>query len=312
LYSDNFHAIYHDYPCGIIPLWINVSLLVFLKCNLIKFFPWIVNMSRYDFKEKVVIITGSSSGIGRELAHQLATRGAWLVLAARDFDRLLAAREECLALGGRAIAVRTDVSDPELCAALIRRSVEEYGRIDVLVNNAGVTMWADFEQVRDLSLFEYIMNVNYFGSLYCTRYALPYLKQTRGMLVGISSLTGKAGVPTRSAYAASKHAMVGFFDSLRIELEPTGVTVTMIYPGFVASEVRSRALGPDGQPLGHSPVQEDRVMSVQTCARLIVAAMSARRRELVMTLRGKLGQWIKLIAPALVDRIARRAISTGK
>ena len=269
-------------------------------------------MPRFDFRDKVVIITGASSGIGREIAHQLAAKAAWLVLAARNMERLQAARDECLALGGRAIVVHTDVSDPQLCAGLVRRTVEEYGRIDVLVNNAGITMWAEFEQVSDLSLFERIMRVNYLGSLYCTHYALPYLKQTRGMLVGISSLTGKAGVPTRSAYAASKHAMVGFFDSLRIELAPSGVSVTMIYPGFVASEVRARALGPDGQPLGQSPVQEARVMSVETCARLTIVAMARRRRELVMTLRGKLGQWLKLVVPGLVDRIASRAIQVGK
>ena len=269
-------------------------------------------MPHYDFKDKVVILTGASSGIGRELAHQLADRGAWLVLAARNLERLEAAQAECLARGGKAIAVRTDVCEAEQCAALIQRAVDEYGRIDVLVNNAGITMWARFDEVRDLDIFERIMRTNYLGSLYCTHYALPYLKQTRGQIVGISSLTGKAGVPTRSGYAASKHAMVGFFDSLRIEIASSGVSVTMIYPGFVASEVRARALGPDGQPLVASPVQESQVMSVGTCARLIVAAMQKRKREEVMTLRGKLGQWLKLIAPALVDRIASQAIQSGR
>ena len=269
-------------------------------------------MARNDFKDKSIIITGASSGIGRELAHQLAAQGAWLVLAARNVERLEAARAECIALGGRAICIRTDVSDPQQCAEMIRVAMQEYGRIDVLVNNAGITMWATFEEVSDLGIFEQIMRVNYLGSLYCTHYALPHLKQTRGQIVGISSLTGKAGVPTRSGYAASKHAMAGFFDSLRIEVAPYGVSVTMVYPGFVASEVRARAFGPDGQPLGESPVREGDVMTVETCARLIVGAMAKRRRELVMTLRGKLGQWLKLIAPALVDRIASQAIKTGR
>ncbi len=269
-------------------------------------------MSPPVFKEKVVIITGASSGIGRELAHQLADQEAWLVLAARNAERLEAVKAECQKRGGRATSVRTDVSDPAQCAALIQRSVDEYGRVDALVNNAGITMWATFEEVSDLSIFEQIMRVNYLGSVYCTHYALPHLKQTKGQIVGISSLTGKAGVPTRSGYAASKHAMVGFFDSLRIEVEPYGVSVTMIYPGFVASEVRERAFGPDGQPLGQSPVREGDVMTVETCARLIVGAMSKRKREEVMTLRGKLGQWIKLIAPELVDRIASQAIKAGR
>jgi NAD(P)-dependent dehydrogenase (short-subunit alcohol dehydrogenase family) len=269
-------------------------------------------MTRYDFKDKVVIITGASSGIGRELARQLAAQGARLVLAARNQERLEAAKAECLSRGGKAIVIRTDVCEPDQCAALVQRTLDEYGRIDVLVNNAGITMWARFEEVNDLELFERIMRTNYLGSVYCTHYALPFLKQTRGQIVGISSLTGKAGVPTRSGYAASKHAMVGFFDSLRIEVAPAGVSVTMIYPGFVASEVRARAFGPDGRPLLTSPVQEGKVMAMQTCARLTIQAMAKRKRELVMTLRGKLGQWIKLVAPALVDRIASQAIKAGR
>lgn len=269
-------------------------------------------MSLPVFKDKVVIITGASSGIGRELAHQLADQGALLVLAARDVERLEVVKTECQKRGGRAIAVRTDVSDPTQCADMIQRCMDEYGCIDALVNNAGITMWATFEEVSDLSIFDQIMRVNYLGSVYCTHYALPHLKQAKGQIVGISSLTGKTGVPTRSGYAASKHAMVGFFDSLRIEVAPHGVSVTMIYPGFVASEVRERAFGPDGQPLGESPVREGDVMPVETCARLIVGAMTKRKREVVMTLRGKLGQWIKLIAPGLVDRIASRAIKAGR
>ncbi|HEX7621713.1 MAG TPA: SDR family oxidoreductase [Anaerolineales bacterium] len=269
-------------------------------------------MTHTTFEDKVVIITGASSGIGRELAHQLAEQGARLALAARNAERLEAAKAECKKRGGKAIVISTDVCIPSLCENLILRTMEEYGRIDALVNNAGITMWAKFDGVSDLNIFEQIMRVNYLGSMYCTYYALPYLKQTKGLLVGVSSLAGKTGVPTRSGYAASKHAMVGFFDSLRIEVAPYGVSVTMIYPGFVASEVRARAYGPDGKPLVSSPVREGEVMSVEICARLIIGAMSKRKRELVMTLRGKLGQWLKLIAPGLVDRIASQSIKAGR
>jgi short-subunit dehydrogenase len=264
------------------------------------------------FKDKVVIITGSSSGIGRELAHQLADQGAWLVLAARNIDRLEAAKAECLKRGGKAIVIPTDVGIQSQCAHLVQGTMEEFGRIDGLVNNAGITMWGNFDAVNDLGLFEQIMRVNYLGSLYCTHYALPFLKQTKGLIVGVSSLAGKAGVPTRSGYAASKHAMTGFFDSLRIEMEPFGVDVTMVYPGFVASDVRARALGSDGKPLVTSPVREGEVMTVETCARLMVSAMVGRKRELVMTLRGKLGQWLKLIAPGVVDKVASQAIKSGR
>ncbi len=269
-------------------------------------------MTGSAFKGKVVVITGASSGIGRELAYQLAGQGAWLSLAARDVVRLAKVRAECQTRGGKAIAVQTDVGEQVQCEALVRETVKNYERIDVLVNNAGITMWAKFEDIQDLGLVEQIMWTNFFGSVYCTHYALPYLKQTKGQIVAISSLTGKTGVPTRSAYAASKHAMAGFFDSLRIEIAEYGVGVTTIYPDFVSSEVRERALGPDGQPLGTSPVREKEVMSAETCAEMIIQAMEQRKRELIMSFRGRIGQWLKLIAPGVVDRIALRAINQGR
>jgi short-subunit dehydrogenase len=269
-------------------------------------------MGNTYFKNKVVVITGASRGIGRELAYRLASQGAKLSLAARNAERLEAVRAECEVLGGKAIAVSTDVAEQAQCENLMRKTVEAFGGIDVLVNNAGISMWAYFEEVTDLSIYEQIMRVNYLGSVYCTHYALPHLKVSRGQIVGVSSLTGKNGVPTRSGYAASKHAMVGFFDTLRIELDPFGVSVTMIYPGFVATEVRKRAFGPDGKPLGDSPVREKEIMTVEKCVDLMLPAIQKRKRELVMTLRGKVGQYLKLVAPGLVDNIARRAIEAGK
>jgi short-subunit dehydrogenase len=260
----------------------------------------------------VTIITGASSGIGKAIALQLAEQKACLVLAARDAARLEEVAALCRSLGAQAVPVQTDVSDKHQCEALIERAIDEFGRIDTLINNAGSTMWARFDEVTDPSLLEPIMQVNYFGSVYCTWFALPYLKQSKGRIVGISSLAGRAGVPTRSGYAASKHAMAGFFDSLRIELADSGVSVTMVYPGFVTSEVRSRAIGPDGKPLGASPVQEGKVMSAETCARLTLRAAAARKREVVMTFRGKLGIVLKLLAPSLLDRIAKKAIEQGR
>ncbi len=264
------------------------------------------------FFDKVVVITGASSGIGSELARQLAQQGAKLTLAARSRERLEQVAEECRGTGAEALAVQTDVTDPQQCQALIDQAVARFGRIDMLVNNAGITMWARFDEVQDLSIFEQVMRVNYLGSVYCTYYALPFLKQAQGRIVGVSSLTGKAGVPTRSGYAASKHAMVGFFDSLRVELTGSGVSVTMVYPDFVATGVQGRGFGPDGQPLGHVPLQMDKIMSTEVCAQLILKAAGRRKREEVMSLRGRLGQWLKLIVPGLVDRIALRAIEEGK
>jgi short-subunit dehydrogenase len=265
------------------------------------------------FRDNVAIITGASSGIGRALARRLAHRGARLVLAARDAAKLDAAAAECRAAGAAgAVAVPTDVAVERDCEYLVRAAVDAFGRVDTLVNNAGVSMWARFDELRDLRALEQVMRVNYFGAVYCTRYALPYLTATHGRIVAVSSLAGRAGVPTRSGYAASKHAMAGFFDSLRIELAPLGVSVTVAYPGFVATEVRERAFGPDGGPLARSPVREKEVMTAERCAELIERAAALRKREVVMTTRGKLGQWLKLIAPGLVDRVAARAIARGK
>jgi NAD(P)-dependent dehydrogenase (short-subunit alcohol dehydrogenase family) len=268
------------------------------------------------FRGLAVVLTGASGGIGRALARQLAAEGAWLALAARSAGELDEAAAECRALGAaagaRAVAVPTDVADEAQCRALVGRAVAEFGRLDALVNNAGISMWARFDALRDLEGLERIMRVNYFGAVYCTHHALPHLKRTRGRIVGVSSLAGRAGVPTRTGYAASKHAMAGFFDSLRIELADDGVSVTMVYPGFVATGVRRHAVGPDGRPLGESPVQESKVMTPEECARLTLRAAARRDRELVMTARGKVGQWLKLIAPGVTDRIARRAIERGR
>lgn len=260
----------------------------------------------------VVIVTGASKGIGAELARQLAAQGACLALAARDREALEKVAAECVALGGRAEVIVADVAKEEDCRRLVERTVAAFGRIDTLVNNAGATMWARFEDIADMAILERIMQVNYMGAVYCTRHALPHLKASRGRLVGIASLTALVGVPTRSGYAASKHAMRGFFDSLRIELADSGVTVTMIYPGFVSTGIRENASGPDGRPIAVSPVKEGEVMGVEECARITAAAIAARKREVVMTFRGKMGMFLKLIAPGLVDRIARRAIEKGR
>jgi short-subunit dehydrogenase len=258
---------------------------------------------------KTVVITGASAGIGEELAVVLAGRGANLVLCARDAQALERVRRRCEEAGGKALAVPTDVTDPEACRRMVERAVEAFGGIDVLVNNAGMSMWARFEEVTDLSLFERLMRVNYLGAVYCTHHAQPHLKARQGLLVAVSSLTGKTGVPTRTGYAASKHAMQGFFDSLRIELHGTGVDVLVVSPGFVATGIRARALGPDGQALGESPREEGRdTMDVDTCVRRILRAMERREREVVMMPRATLALVLKVLAPGLVDRMARKAM----
>ena len=263
-----------------------------------------------DLRGKTVVITGASAGIGEELAVALATRGADVALGARDLEALERVAARCRAAGGRAIAVQTDVTDPEQCRRLCDRAVAELGGIDVLVANAGISMWARFEDVTDLSLFERLMRVNYLGAVYCAHFALPHVKARRGLLVAISSLTGKTGVPTRTGYAASKHAMQGFFDSLRIELLGTGTDVLVVSPGFVRTDIRARTLGPDGRPVGASPRTEDGsdTMDVHVCVAQIVAAIEGRKREVVMTPKARIGMFLKLFAPGVIDRMALRAV----
>jgi short-subunit dehydrogenase len=229
-------------------------------------------------------------------------------LAARNLERLETLAEECRALGAEVMPVETDVTDAAQCRRLADSTVETFGRIDTLVANAGVTMWSRLDELEDWSALEKVMAVNYLGAAYCTMAALPYLRESRGRIVAVASIAGLTGVPERTGYSASKHAMVGFFDSLRIELEDTGVTVTVIAPDFVVSQIHRRALGTDGRPLGETPMQESRIMTAERCAELIVDAMEKRQRLLITSLRGRLGRWVRLVAPGLIDRIARKAI----
>ena len=259
------------------------------------------------FSQQTIIVTGASSGIGRALCLALAPQRPKLVLAARNVPRLEEVAVQCRQLGAETLVVPTDVSSEDDCRRLVEAAVDRFGRLDVLVNNAGVGTWSRFEDTRDLSIFEQSMKVNFLGSVYSSYYALPHLKKSRGRLVAISSVAGLTGVPMYTAYAATKHAMFGFFDSLRIELLDTGVTVTVVAPDFVASEIHGRALGPDGQPLGQSPRHEERYMTADACARRIVRAMERRQRVAVLSLRGRLAGIGKRFFPALLDRLAQRS-----
>ncbi len=261
------------------------------------------------FAQQVVIVTGASEGIGRALCLALAPQEPRLVLAARNRARLDSLAEEVRAQGAEALVVPTDVTDEAACRELVERSVEAFGGVDVLVNNAGATMWAPLEEIEDLSIFERLMRLNYLGAVYCTYYALAHLRRSQGRIVAVSSVAGLTGVPTRTAYSASKHAMFGFFESLRVELRDTGVSVTMVAPDFVVSEIHKRALGPDGKALGASPLREGKVMTAAECAALMVRAIATRKRLLVPSLRGKVGRWLKLLAPGVVDGIAAKAIA---
>jgi short-subunit dehydrogenase len=260
------------------------------------------------FTNRVIVITGTSDGIGAELARQLSRERPHLVLAARSADRLEAVAADCRARGAQALAVATDVTDETQNRALIERAVDRFGRLDVLVNNAGVSMHAWFEDTTDFSTYERLLRVNFLSSVALTRFALAHLKKTRGLIVGVSSMAGKTGVPARTAYCASKFALGGFFEALRIELAGSGVDVTMVFPGVVATEIRRHGLNATGTTAGFSGLSEEGAMSTEECVRQMIGAMRARRRELVMTGRGKIGMWLKLLAPQMVDRMALAAL----
>jgi len=255
-----------------------------------------------------IILTGASEGIGRALALALTRAGARVALAARDRDRLETLALECRRHGGETLPVPTDVANAQDCEWLVAETVKSFGGIDIVIHNAGVTMWSRFDALTDLAIFDTLMRVNYLGPVHLTAQALPHLKQSRGLIVAVASLAGLTGVPERSGYAASKHAMIGFFDSLRIELRGSGVDVTVVAPDFVVSEIHKRAIGPDGQPLGASPMMQAKIMTADECAARILRGIRKRERLVLMTARGRFGRWLKLIAPSLIDRLAERAI----
>jgi short-subunit dehydrogenase len=262
---------------------------------------------------KTYVITGASDGIGAEMARQIArSRGpdAALVLAARNRDKLQAVADDCRESAATVKVVPTNVADPAQCRALIASSVQDGNGIDVLVNNAGVSAQALFADVRedDLHWYEQLMKINLWGAVWCTHAALPHLKASRGRIVAVSSLAGLVGVPGRTAYSATKFAMTGFFEALRGELKASGVSVTTAFPGVVATRIRYNGLNARGEPAGVSGLKEDDAMSTGECARLIIQGMDRRQREVVMTARGKLGRYVKLLAPAVVEKMALDAL----
>ncbi|MBF0450202.1 MAG: SDR family oxidoreductase [Candidatus Magnetomorum sp.] len=264
------------------------------------------------FENKRIIITGASSGIGKEMALQLSRQSSRLTLAARTDDRLAEIAHLCQENGAQAIHVQTDVSDASQCEHLIQTSVNHFGGIDILVNNAGYSMWAKFEDMTDFDIGRQLFQVKFFGSIYCTYAALPFLKASKGQILTIASLTGKIGVPSRTYYSAANHALAGFFDALRAELYSDGVSITIAYPGFVATSIRERAIGCDGKASGESHIVESKAMPVDSCVRQILEATSLKKRELILTWKDRLGVWLKLMAPSLIDRITRKQISFDK
>jgi len=258
-------------------------------------------------QNKVVVITGASSGIGKALAEKYASEGWNMALAARRTERLEQFEKQFPQI--EVLAVMTDVTIESDCKYLIDKTLEKFGRIDVLINNAGISMRAVLENL-DLEVIRRVMDVNFWGTVYCTKYALPWVLKSKGSLVGVISVGGYVGLPGRSGYSASKFAVRGFLDSVRIENRRSGLHVLVAAPGFTTSEIRKHALVADGSQQGETPRNESKMMSAEECARKIYKAVKRRRRKLILTfLEGKATVLIAKLWADLVDGFIYRTFA---
>ena len=260
-------------------------------------------------KGKVAIVTGASSGIGLATVKEFASRGASVVLAARNTSKLESTVQELNSqysndVNGKSrfIAVTADVSKEEDCKNLVAKSVEHFGRIDILVNNAGISMRAMFKDL-DLSVIRNLMDVNFWGTVYCTKYALPYQLEAKGSVVGVISIAGFKGLPARTGYSSSKFAIYGFLDTLRIEHLHDGLHVMVFAPGFTTSNIRNVALTADGSQQGETPRDEDKMMSAEEVAARMAKGIIKRKSQIVLTPIGNLTVWLNKFFPRLVDKL---------
>jgi dehydrogenase/reductase SDR family member 7B len=259
-------------------------------------------------KGKVVVITGGSSGIGKALAEAFGRRGSHILITGRNADELLKAVDELKAKGITAAGFQADVSQEEDNRRMAQQAVTLYGAIDVLINNAGISMRALFEEV-DLSVVKKVMDINFYGVLYATKYCLPEIKRNKGSVIGISSIAGFRGLPGRTGYSASKFALNGFLEVLRTELLKTGVHVLTACPGFTASNIRKRSLTKDGSQQGESPRNEEQMMTSEEVAERIYTATINRKRTLILTRQGKLAVFLNKWLPAVADKMVYNVMS---
>jgi short-subunit dehydrogenase len=260
-------------------------------------------MSFEGWRDMRALVTGASSGIGAALAEALAGAGARLLLTGRNREALAEVAARC---GTGASILAGDLTDGEFRKRLAEAVRERLGGLDLLVNNAGISMNARFEELRP-EVLRRIMEINFFAPVELTRLLLPELARARGRIVVMSSITGLVGTPTRTAYAASKHALHGFFDALRVELRQRGVSVTIACPGYVATPIRERALLADGSIQGHDQVAGRKMLSAEEVARRTLRAAALRRRRILMGRETRLARLLSLAAPGLLDRILERA-----
>lgn len=251
---------------------------------------------------KVAVITGASSGIGKATAQIFAQDGYQVVLAARSIDKLQKLAAQLESNGVKALPVRCDVSQEKDCSNLMRAAVDAYGRIDVLVNNAGISMRAAFIDL-DLKVLKQSMDINFWGTVYCTKYALPYLLKSKGSVVGVSSIAGFRGLPARTGYSASKFAMNGFLEALRTENLQTGLHVLTLCPGYTASNIRSTALTEKGEQQGESPRNEGKMMQPEEVAQIMLKGIKRRKKVIVLTFTGKMTVFLNKWFNSFMDKV---------
>ncbi len=261
-----------------------------------------------DLKDKIVIVTGASSGIGLACAKAFAAKGCKMVLAARSINKLKETEAELSAAGTDVLTVQTDVSQEDDCQRLIKNTVARFGGIDVLVNNAGVSMRALFRDL-DLKIMKRLMDVNFWGTVYCTKYALPYLLERKGSVVGVASISGFKGLPARTGYSASKFAMFGFLETLRIEHLYDDLHVMVMAPGFTASNIRKAALTADGSTQNETPRNEGKMMSAEKVADYLMKGVEKRKYQMILTPLGKTTVWVNKFFPRFVDRMSYREMA---
>ena len=259
-------------------------------------------MASVSFKNKVVAITGAASGIGLALARKFAAHGAAIALVDMDKDALEQCQQEFETAGRRSMAVACDVTDPAMCTAAMAAIIREFGGIDVLVNNAGITQRSRFTDTR-VSVYRAVMEVNFFGSLHCTKAAIDSLVERRGMIIVNESVAGLTPLVGRTGYSASKHALHGLFTSLRCELRHKGVHVLIVCPGFIETNLQKRALGADGQVTDRPQSRIGRQDTPESAAAEIYAAAVRKKHLLILTFMGKLGYWVSRVAPVFYEKM---------
>lgn len=256
-----------------------------------------------EFINKVVVITGGSEGIGKALVDTFLCRGAKVATCSRNYDKLYQLQTS---YPGKPLMIHTaDVSKEAECKSFIDAVIKNLGTIDILINNAGVSMRALVQDV-ELDTIRKVMDINFWGTVYCTKFALPYIQRNKGSIVGVSSIAGFRGLPGRCGYSASKYAVNGFLEALRTELLHSGTNVMWVCPGFTASNIRNVALNREGKAQGESPMDESKMMSAEECAQHIVKAIAKRKRTLVLTSQGKQTVYLNRFLPSLADKLVHR------